>query len=154
MKVSVVIPTLNAECYIGTLLERLSSQTVKLSEIVVIDSESTDKTVEIAKSFDRVTVLNVERRNFNHGGTRDVAFQKTVGDIVLYLTQDALRSKNIAVNTDEFNAAMERQKAEARKAWAGSGETATDAVWFDIKEKTGSTEFLGYTQKQVVCLKH
>ena len=90
MKVSVVIPTLNAERCIGALLERLFSQTVKFNEIIVADSESTDKTVEISSSFAGVTVFNVERKKFNHGGTRDWALQKTTGDIVLFLTQDVL----------------------------------------------------------------
>ena len=39
---------------------------------------------------------------------------------------------------------MEKQKEEARKAWKGSGEAATETIWFEIKEKTGATEFLGY----------
>lgn len=62
----------------------------------------------------------------------------------LDLTQDALRSREIAVDTDGFNTAMERQRAEARAAWSGSGDAATDAIWFSIKEKAGATEFLGY----------
>lgn len=62
------------------------------------------------------------------------------------LTQDALRVREIEVDMDGFNAAMEKQKAEARKAWAGSGETATERVWFDILDKVGPTEFLGYEQ--------
>jgi len=62
----------------------------------------------------------------------------------LDLTEDALRPRGIAVDTDAFNAAMERQKAEARKAWKGSGEAATEAIWFQLKEKLGATEFLGY----------
>ncbi|SNZ08690.1 alanyl-tRNA synthetase [Cohaesibacter gelatinilyticus] len=62
----------------------------------------------------------------------------------LDLTQDALRARSINVDTDGFDVAMERQKAEARANWSGSGEAATDAVWFDLKEKAGSTEFLGY----------
>jgi alanyl-tRNA synthetase len=62
----------------------------------------------------------------------------------LDLTQDALKPRGIAVDTDGFNAAMERQRAEARRAWAGSGEATTEAVWFDVKEKVGATEFLGY----------
>ncbi|ADZ69989.1 alanine--tRNA ligase [Polymorphum gilvum] len=62
----------------------------------------------------------------------------------LDLTQDALRARGIGVDTAGFAAAMERQKAEARAAWAGSGEAATDAVWFGLKEKCGATEFLGY----------
>jgi alanyl-tRNA synthetase len=62
----------------------------------------------------------------------------------LDLTQDALRAKGIDVDTQGFAAAMERQRAEARKAWAGSGEAATDAIWFGIKDELGATEFLGY----------
>ncbi len=62
----------------------------------------------------------------------------------LDLTQDALRGKGIDVDTDGFDAAMERQRADARKAWAGSGEAATEAVWFEIREEFGATEFLGY----------
>jgi alanyl-tRNA synthetase len=62
----------------------------------------------------------------------------------LDLTQDALRQRNISVNIDGFTDAMERQKAEARKSWAGSGEAATEAVWFALREKLGATEFLGY----------
>ncbi len=60
------------------------------------------------------------------------------------LTQDALRAKGIAVNIGGFNTAMERQRSEARKAWAGSGEAATEEVWFGIREDFGATEFLGY----------
>ncbi|MBC7952690.1 MAG: alanine--tRNA ligase, partial [Rhodospirillaceae bacterium] len=62
----------------------------------------------------------------------------------LDLTQDALKAKNIAVDTDGFSAAMERQRAEARKAWSGSGEAATETLWFEIKDAHGATEFLGY----------
>ncbi len=62
----------------------------------------------------------------------------------LDLTQDALRAKGIGVDVDGFNAAMARQREEARKAWAGSGEAATEAVWFAIRERCGASEFLGY----------
>lgn len=60
------------------------------------------------------------------------------------LTQDVLRGRGRSVDTAGFEAAMQRQKAEARKAWAGSGEQATEAVWFEIREEAGATEFLGY----------
>ncbi|MEF2550610.1 alanine--tRNA ligase [Aurantimonas sp. A2-1-M11] len=66
----------------------------------------------------------------------------------LDLTQDALRQRGIAVDLDAFNTAMERQKAEARKSWAGSGESATETVWFPIRERVGATEFLGYDTEQ------
>ncbi|WP_310619221.1 alanine--tRNA ligase [Flexibacterium corallicola] len=67
----------------------------------------------------------------------------------LDLTQDALRSREITVDTDSFESAMERQRADARAAWSGSGEAATDAVWFALKEKLGATEFLGYETEKV-----
>ena len=62
----------------------------------------------------------------------------------LDLTQDALKARAIDVDTDGFKAAMERQRAEARKAWTGSGDAATETVWYEIREKVGATEFLGY----------
>ncbi len=62
----------------------------------------------------------------------------------LDLTQDALRRRKIGVDLDAFNDAMEQQKAEARAAWAGSGEAADDRIWFTLREKHGTTEFLGY----------
>ncbi|MEQ6248014.1 alanine--tRNA ligase [Sulfitobacter sp. HNIBRBA3233] len=62
----------------------------------------------------------------------------------LDLTQDALREKGRTVDTDGFDAAMAEQKAKARAAWAGSGEAADATVWFDVADKFGITEFLGY----------
>jgi alanyl-tRNA synthetase len=62
----------------------------------------------------------------------------------LDLTQDVLRPRGIGVELDGFNAAMERQRATARASWAGSGEAATDTLWFTLREKAGATEFLGY----------
>jgi alanyl-tRNA synthetase len=62
----------------------------------------------------------------------------------LDLTQDALKLRGIKVDTDAFDAAMEAEKEKARKAWKGSGEAATETIWFDVKEKVGATDFLGY----------
>ncbi|MGK2739309.1 alanine--tRNA ligase [Tepidicaulis sp. LMO-SS28] len=62
----------------------------------------------------------------------------------LDLTQDALRGRGMDVDVEGFNKAMERQRAEARKAWSGSGEQATDALWFELREEHGASEFLGY----------
>jgi alanyl-tRNA synthetase len=62
----------------------------------------------------------------------------------LDLTQDALKSRGIGVDIAAFTDAMERQREKARAAWAGSGDTATEAVWFPLREKLGATEFLGY----------
>ncbi len=62
----------------------------------------------------------------------------------LDLTQDALKARGIGVDTHVFTREMERQRAEARKAWAGSGDAATEAIWFDVREDVGATDFLGY----------
>lgn len=74
----------------------------------------------------------------------------------LDLTQDALKAKNIGVDMDGFNACMEKQRADARKAWAGSGDVATEKIWFDLAEKTASSEFLGYdkdhSEAQIVAI--
>ncbi|WP_298835919.1 alanine--tRNA ligase [uncultured Roseobacter sp.] len=62
----------------------------------------------------------------------------------LDLTQDALRDQGRAVDTDGFDTAMAEQKAKARAAWSGSGEAADATVWFDVADKHGTTDFLGY----------
>jgi len=62
----------------------------------------------------------------------------------LDLTQDVLRAQGRRVDMAGFDAMMTRQREEARKSWAGSGESATERVWFEIRERVGATEFLGY----------
>ena len=72
------------------------------------------------------------------------------------LTEDALRNRGIAVDREGFDAAMAEQKAAARAAWKGSGDAASDEIWFDIVEREGSTEFTGYAsttgEAEVVAL--
>ncbi|MFK7840021.1 MAG: alanine--tRNA ligase [Bdellovibrionales bacterium] len=79
----------------------------------------------------------------------DVAFKlyDTFG-FPLDLTQDALRAKEIEVDTERFDAEMAKQKAAARAAWKGSGDSANEQIWFDILEKYGPTEFLGYERQE------
>ncbi|MBM3541197.1 MAG: alanine--tRNA ligase, partial [Alphaproteobacteria bacterium] len=62
----------------------------------------------------------------------------------LDLTQDILRGQGRAVDAAGFETAMERQREAARRAWSGSGEQATEQVWFQVRETAGATEFLGY----------
>jgi len=100
------------------------------------------------KTLERgLTMLDEETKTFSTGASLsgDVAFTlyDTYG-FPLDLTQDALRPRGITVDTDAFNKAMEQQREKARAAWSGSGEAATDTVWFGVKEKVGATEFLGY----------
>jgi alanyl-tRNA synthetase len=66
----------------------------------------------------------------------------------LDLTEDALRAQGLGVDKAGFDTAMAAQKAAARAAWKGSGEKASEEVWFDITEAEGSTEFIGYTADQ------
>jgi alanyl-tRNA synthetase len=72
------------------------------------------------------------------------------------LTEDALRRQGLGIDRAGFDTAMARQKAAARAAWAGSGAQADEAVWFDIAEEKGATEFTGYTgdtvQGEVIAL--
>ncbi len=72
------------------------------------------------------------------------------------LTEDALRSQGLGIDRAGFDEGMARQKAMARAAWKGSGETASDDIWFDIADELGATEFTGYVgtqgEGQVVAL--
>ncbi len=66
----------------------------------------------------------------------------------LDLTEESLRARGIAVDTTGFTAAMEKQKAEARASWTGSGEAASEAQWFAVLDEVGRTEFLGYDTEE------
>jgi rhamnosyltransferase len=90
VKISVIIPTCNAAEYLGPLFSVLERQTKPIDEIIIIDSQSNDNTVEMAKEHKNVKVNKIERAEFNHGGTRHKAFLESAGDIVCFLTQDAL----------------------------------------------------------------
>lgn len=90
MKVSVVVPTLNAEHNLASLLTMLAKQTVPPADILIIDSSSNDATSTIAETYKGVRIQQIPRETFNHGKTRDLGVQKTVGDVILFLTQDAV----------------------------------------------------------------
>ncbi len=60
------------------------------------------------------------------------------------LTEDALRAQGLRVDRAGFDTAMAEQRARARAAWAGSGERGSDALWFDLAERLGATDFVGY----------
>ncbi len=116
--------------------EALIAETLKLEE--------TRFRVTLARGL---AILEEETRDLEAGAklAGEVAFKlyDTFG-FPIDLTQDALRARGMGVDVDGFAAAMERQRAEARKAWAGSGEAATETVWFALRERVGATEFLGY----------
>jgi alanyl-tRNA synthetase len=70
----------------------------------------------------------------------------------LDLTQDALRAKGIGVDLAGFESAMRRQREEARRAWVGSGEAATEPVWYALRQSLGATEFLGYETERAEAI--
>jgi alanyl-tRNA synthetase len=113
--------------------------------------------------------LKLEERNFNRTLDRGLKLlteetgklgegQALAGEVAfklydtygfpLDLTQDILRGQGRGVDTDGFDAAMKRQREQAKKAWAGSGDAATEALWFELRDHLGATEFLGYETEQ------
>jgi alanyl-tRNA synthetase len=116
--------------------EALTAETLKLEETRFRDT--------LARGL---KLLDEATGSFKKGDTLagDVAFRlyDTFG-FPLDLTQDALRERGMKVDVAGFEAAMAAQRAEARKAWSGSGEAATDTLWFQLRDEIGATEFLGY----------
>ena len=98
-----------------------------------------------------LAILDEESRGLKTGdklkGETAFTLYDTYG-FPLDLTQDALKPRGISVDTSAFETAMERQREKARAAWTGSGEAATETVWFGLKEKVGATEFLGYETEE------
>jgi alanyl-tRNA synthetase len=92
-------------------------------------------------------ILDEESSKLKKGDTLsgDVAFKlhDTYG-FPLDLTQDALRAREILVDTAAFETAMDKQRSDARASWSGSGDAATETVWFAVRERAGASEFLGY----------
>ena len=94
-----------------------------------------------------LTILDEKSAGLTKGAMFDGETAFTLYDTYgfpLDLTQDALRARGISVDLSAFNDAMDRQRAKARASWAGSGDTATETVWFALRDKVGPTEFLGY----------
>jgi rhamnosyltransferase len=91
--ISVIIPTLNASAHIKSLLESLNRQTIKPTEIMIVDSSSDDDTLALASWFN-VTAFTIQRKAFDHGGSRYDAVKLAKGDILLFLTQDAIPANN------------------------------------------------------------
>ena len=93
--ISLIIPTYKAEKYLPALLEKLKNQTISF-ELIIIDSSSADRTIEIAKQFtDKIIVI--PQSEFDHGGTRTKAAKLATGEILIYLTQDALPVNEYAI---------------------------------------------------------
>ena len=135
-----LVPALVRE--MGAAYPELSRAQSLIEETLKLEETRFRRTLERG-----LKILDEEIAELNAGEqlSGDVAFKlyDTYG-FPLDLTQDALKPKGIGVDLDGFRKNMERQREDARKAWAGSGETSTEAIWFDVKERTGGTDFLGY----------
>jgi alanyl-tRNA synthetase len=135
-----LVPTLARE--MGQAYPELIRAEALIAETLKLEESRFRKTLERG-----LAILDAESKSLKQGdrlkGETAFALYDTYG-FPLDLTQDALRARGIAVDTDAFNAAMERQREKARESWKGSGDAATEAVWFALREKAGATEFLGY----------
>ena len=134
---------------VPTLIEQMGEAYPELKRAQAFITENLKLEEERFKqTLDRgLKLLDEETASIQSGGkfSGESAFKlyDTYG-FPLDLTEDILRGKNIAIDQDGFNAAMKEQKDRARAAWSGSGEKATGRIWFELKEKIGATEFLGY----------
>jgi alanyl-tRNA synthetase len=135
-----LVPTLVRE--MGQAYPELVRAEALITETLKLEETRFRRTLERG-----LAILDEESRNLKSGDNLkgEVAFTlyDTFG-FPLDLTQDALKSRGIGVDLAAFNAAMERQREMARASWAGSGEAATETVWFALRERVGATEFLGY----------
>ncbi len=147
-----LVPTLVGN--MGAAFPELQRAEALISETLKLEEERFRQTLERGLKLLDETAADLKQGDSLDG---ELAFKlyDTYG-FPLDLTEDALRNRGIGVDTDGFNAAMERQRAEARAAWAGSGETADETYWFDVRSEHGATEFLGYTateaEGQIVAL--
>ncbi|MEM7618533.1 MAG: alanine--tRNA ligase, partial [Pseudomonadota bacterium] len=119
---------------------------IKRAESLISETLQNEE-ARFKQTLDRgLKMLDEEAENVtNNTLAGDVAFKlyDTYG-FPVDLTADALKAKDIEVDMDGFEAAMEEQKKKARAAWSGSGDTGTEKLWFDIYDEAGATEFLGY----------
>ena len=135
-----LVPTLIAQ--MGQAFPELSRAEALITETLKLEETRFKKTLERG-----LKLLDEETADLDEGGvlSGETAFKlyDTYG-FPLDLTQDALRARSMRVDEDAFNVAMERQRADARAAWSGSGDAATETIWFELREELGATEFFGY----------
>lgn len=90
LRLSVIIPTRNAEKYIKNLIDKLLSQKLKPDEIIIIDTASKDNTRKICELYEAVKFIQIQDGEFDHGGTRNKAARLANGDVLVFMTQDAI----------------------------------------------------------------
>ena len=134
---------------VPTLVQQMGQAFPELTRAQALITETLElEENRFKRTLDRgLGLLEEETGKLPEGGELpgEVAFKlyDTYG-FPLDLTQDALRGQGFSVDLGGFNTAMEKQRADARAAWSGFGDAATEQVWFDIREQNGATEFFGY----------
>lgn len=88
--VSVIIPALNPGLGFRRVIDAIMNQTRKSDEILVVDSSSDDGSLDFIRDYEGVRIVRIQRKDFDHGGTRDWALRQTSGDYVVFMTQDAI----------------------------------------------------------------
>ncbi|MAJ56647.1 MAG: alanine--tRNA ligase [Candidatus Pelagibacter sp.] len=137
---------------INALISQMSSEYNELSRAKELITET------IMNEEDKFsTMLNKGMKVLNND-LSDVKNNTLSGDIAfklydtfgfpLDLTQDYLKPKNINVDVERFNKLMDLRKEEARKSWKGSGSKEISKIWFELKDKNGPTEFVGYNNEK------
>src|SRR5215207_9779661 len=134
-----LVPALVRE--MGQAYPELARAEPLITETLKLEETRFRKTLERGLAILEAETSALERGDDLKGETAFTLYD-TYG-FPLDLTQDALKARGVGVDIDAFNAAMERQREKARAAWSGSGEAATEAVWYAIRERGGATEFLG-----------
>lgn len=135
-----LLPTLQKE--MGEAYPELYTRENLIKETIKIEEERFGRTLDKGLKLLDEEISHLGRGDKLSGETAFKLYD-TYG-FPLDLTQDALKNKNIEVDTAGFDACMARQKEEARKNWAGSGDTAVEKVWYAVEDKVNPTEFLGY----------
>ena len=135
-----LLPTLQKE--MGEAYPELYARENLIKETIKIEEERFGRTLDKGLKLLDEEISHLGRGDKLSGETAFKLYD-TYG-FPLDLTQDALKNKNIEVDTAGFDACMARQKEEARKNWAGSGDTAVEKVWYSVEDKVNPTEFLGY----------
>ena len=134
-----------------TLISEMSSEYPELKRADSLISENLKLEEERFSIMlkNGMKILNTEIVNIkNNKLSGELAFKlyDTYG-FPLDLTQDFLKDKKISVDEDQFNVLMLESKKIARASWKGSGSDQTSKIWFELKEKCGPTEFLGYNSE-------
>jgi len=137
-----VLPTLVSE--MSSEYPELKRAELLISENLKLEEERFSLMLKNGMKILNTEIVNVKNKKLS--GELAFKLYDTYG-FPLDLTQDFLKDKNISVDESQFNVLMLESKKIARASWKGSGSDQTSKIWFELKEKYGSTEFLGYNSE-------